>query len=69
MARRRRTGTTRQRDDCLAAVRSVSGLKIFCAVSLIMAVVAIFGGSEELLGAQFESWFTLFSSWRGFMGF
>lgn len=45
MARRRRTGTTRQREDCLAAERSVSGLKTFCAAPWI-EVVAIFGGEE-----------------------
>lgn len=33
MARRRRTGTTRQRWDCLAAARRFSGVKIFLEVS------------------------------------
>ena len=39
MARRRRTGTVRQRWDCLAAERRVSGVKIFWEVSGIRLAI------------------------------
>ena len=56
MARRRRTGTTRQRSDCLTAARRVSGVKIFWDVSEIKD--AIFGKGTLLLRVKWERVFT-----------
>lgn len=48
MARRRRTGTTRQRWDCLAAERRPSGVKIFREVSGKKLAIFLVGMEEFL---------------------
>lgn len=48
MARRRRTGTMRQRSDCLVAERRFSAVKSFLVVSGIRLAISGGGGVVEV---------------------